>query len=290
MPAMPAPMMTILRALPGGSGGRPGIGRGYRQQAHRRHGAIGGRHAAGLADQMDQPAARQAHAGRRARKRRGQRAVVQHVQRAADRHALRHARHRDAERPQPVGQPMRGGGAVDRGAERQDHLVRRRPRQPRASSGARSDPRARRRPAPRACRPARDRGRDAPPRAPAPRDRPRPRRRRSTARSRCGSVQIEHGSRLSRLPHIGARPHRARRLGERGGERQHPRLRLLQHPQRRAARAARPDAGQFGQQADQVLDFRTAHDADRIRLSDQPRARLDSERQLHPRRQLQSRR
>ena len=41
-----------------------------------------------------------------------------------------------------------------------------------------------------------------------------------------------------------ARLHRARRLGQRRGERQHARLRLLQHLQRGTARTARPHAGQ----------------------------------------------
>ena len=55
--------------------------------------------------------------------------------------------------------------------------------------------------------------------------------------------------------------HRARGLGQRGGERQHARLRLLQHLQRGPAGAARAHAGQLRQQADQVLDFGAAHRA-----------------------------
>jgi hypothetical protein len=39
--------------------GRPGVGLRYRQQAHRGHGAIGRGDAAGLADEVDQAAARQ---------------------------------------------------------------------------------------------------------------------------------------------------------------------------------------------------------------------------------------
>ena len=46
------------------------------------------------------------------------------------------------------------------------------------------------------------------PRAPAPTGRRRPRPRRSATRSRCGSAQIAHGSRLSRLPHSAAGLHR----------------------------------------------------------------------------------
>ena len=54
--------------------------------------------------------------------RRGEGAVVQHVQRAAERHALADARDLHAERAQPLGQPVRRGRAVHRGAEGQDHL------------------------------------------------------------------------------------------------------------------------------------------------------------------------
>ena len=58
-----------------------------------------------------------------------------------------------------------------------------------------------------------------------------------------------------------ARLHGPRRLGECKGKRQHARVRLLQHLQRRTPHAVRPHAGQFRQQTNQFFDFRAAHGA-----------------------------
>ena len=123
MPAMPAPMMTIPAPVAWRQLRRTGIGVRDRQQAHRRHGAVGRRDAADLADPMDQRrGAANGHDGRRARRAAARVAVVEHVERAADRHALRDAGHGDAEWLEPVGQPVRGRGAIDRGAEGENHL------------------------------------------------------------------------------------------------------------------------------------------------------------------------
>ena len=58
---------------------------------------------------------------------------------------------------------------------------------------------------------------------------------------------------------IGAWADGAGGLRQRGGERQHAGLRLLQHFQGSAPRAARAHARQLGEQADQMIDFRAAH-------------------------------
>ena len=109
---------------------------------------------------------------------------------------LARAGNRHAERLQPVGQPMRGRGAVDCGRQRQDHfghitLGDRR------SNGVTFRSSGRRRTAPTACRRARDTGRDAHGRVPVPRDRRRlpPRRSRSIALRVATAIRSPRGRR-----------------------------------------------------------------------------------------------
>ena len=58
---------------------------------------------------------------------------------------------------------------------------------------------------------------------------------------------------------IGTGPDGSGGLGQGGGERQHPGLRLLQHLQGSTPSAARTHTRQLGEQTDQVIDFRAAH-------------------------------
>ena len=55
--------------------------------------------------------------------RRRQRALVEIIELAADRHAVREPRHLHVRVVQQFGDVMRGGLAVDRGVERQDHFL-----------------------------------------------------------------------------------------------------------------------------------------------------------------------
>ena len=71
----------------------------------------------------------------------------------------------------------------------------------------------------------------------------------------CGSAQIEQGSIVSRLPQVEQARIVARRVGQRGAERLHQRLALLQEMQRHAPRRARAEPGQPAEQLDQPLDW-----------------------------------
>ena len=117
---------------------------------------------------------------------------------------------------------------------------------PSASAGQqrldRPGPPAPRRPAPRACRPARGRGRGARAPAPVPRARRRPPPRRSAPRSRLRSRQMRAGVARVQVAADAAGLHRCGRLAQRFGQRQHLLLGLHQHRStaRRALRRPRP--------------------------------------------------
>ena len=202
MPAMPAPMMTTRRPLPGRQRRRPGIGRGHRQQAHRRHGVIGRRDTAGFADQVDQRRGGDRLMSAGGAQRRRQRAVVQHVERAADRHALgRRASpsHRAASAGRSANAPWwrRRPWPAAPGSPRSRRLRSMRCKQWRERSGPRADAGQRRQgAAEHVIQAVMHRSR-----APVPRDRRRLPPRRSACDRDAGRLQIAQGSRLSRLPH-----------------------------------------------------------------------------------------
>ena len=170
---------------------RAGIGLRDRQQPHRRHGAgRPPRRRRALPTRWIRLAARQGHDGRRAR------SAAASVPSSSTSSAppigtpCADAGHRDAERLQPVGQPVRGGGAIHRGAQREDHLGHAALLDARQQRGdvqvLRPDAGQRRQRAAQHVIQAVD----TPRRAPAPTGRRRPRRRRSAsgrAADRCRS-------------------------------------------------------------------------------------------------------
>ena len=86
---------------------------------------------------------------------RRERALVEIIELAADRHAVRKPRHLDIGLVQQVGDVVRRGLAVDGGVEREDHLRHRRSVRARRPARRSKGPADRRHRAARACRPAR---------------------------------------------------------------------------------------------------------------------------------------
>ena len=73
--------------------------------------------------------------------------------------------------------------------------------------------------------------------------------------SRRGSVQTVQGFCVSILPQVRQMSIFSQRGLQRGGERRHQLLALLDEMQRRAPRRARPEPRQPGQELDQALDL-----------------------------------